>query len=128
MVAKDRQCRGEMFERAKLTEKDVMAIRASTETHAVLAQRYGISQATVGEIRNRQIWAHVPGGHDYDGRLNQGLRGEKNASAKLTAAAVPAIRSKIAAGARLVDIAREYGVTPGLIGAIKAGRIWRHVK
>jgi hypothetical protein len=126
MVRKERQARGEDFDR-KLTEQDVREIRASTDTHEALAARYGVNQATIGEIRNRQIWKHVGGGEDYDGRLRQGLPGEKNASAKLRADDVLAIRAQLATGARLVDLGREYGVSAELIGAIKARRIWRHL-
>jgi hypothetical protein len=43
----------------KLGEREVLAIRASTEHPRVLAQRYGVSQAHVRGIRIRRTWKHV---------------------------------------------------------------------
>lgn len=45
--------------RAKLTEDDVRAIRASRETNVVLAARYVVFDTLVGRIRRRQAWCHV---------------------------------------------------------------------
>lgn len=46
---------------AKVSEADVIAIRLSTESGVVLADRYGLSPATVSDIRKRKIWRHVGG-------------------------------------------------------------------
>ena len=44
----------------KLTEQDVRAIRADTEsTLKVLAERFGVKSQTVWDIRNGQSWSHV---------------------------------------------------------------------
>lgn len=51
--------RGESSPTSKLTEADVRAIRASTETHAVLAVHYGVNRRTIGGIRRRTSWRHV---------------------------------------------------------------------
>ena len=42
---------------AKLTAADVRAIRASYETQAVIAARYGLSQSYVSQIRRKVWWA-----------------------------------------------------------------------
>ena len=44
---------------AKLTEDDVRAIRASNEKQRVLAERYGIAQSGISQIRSRKTWEHV---------------------------------------------------------------------
>lgn len=44
---------------SSLTEDDIRAIRASTETGMIVAKRYGISQGTVSLIRSRETWRHV---------------------------------------------------------------------
>lgn len=45
---------------SKLTADDVRAIRASQEPVHVLAERYGISEPHVYNIRNRRKWADLP--------------------------------------------------------------------
>jgi hypothetical protein len=50
---------GEAHSRARLTETDVRAIRASTETGRTLAAKYGMGHATISDIRLRKIWKHV---------------------------------------------------------------------
>jgi DNA invertase Pin-like site-specific DNA recombinase len=65
-VAKGRQrgggggLRGEKHGQAKLTERDVIAIRASVgATLQEIADLYGISNQQVSRIRARKKWAHV---------------------------------------------------------------------
>ncbi len=43
---------------------------------------------------------------------------------KLTAEQVDAIRARIAAGQRQVDVAGEFGVHPSTVGNIASGRTW----
>jgi len=45
--------------RAKLTEADIRAIRASDESGPVLAQRYGVANAHIWAIRRRVFWKHI---------------------------------------------------------------------
>jgi hypothetical protein len=61
-VAKGRWVRrkGEHHRDAKLTEADVLAIRASRERQVDLADKYGICQSVVSAIKLRKIWKHVP--------------------------------------------------------------------
>lgn len=51
--------RGERHNMAKLCREDVLLIRASGESGRVLAERFGVSQATVSVIRSGRRWAHV---------------------------------------------------------------------
>lgn len=44
---------------AKLTDDKVREIRASTEPARVLAQRYGVCQQLVSDVRRRKMWKHV---------------------------------------------------------------------
>lgn len=65
MVAKGRARQGPVVGAqnpgAKLGEGDVLAIRASTDPHADVAVRLGVSPALVAAIRKRRLWAHLPG-------------------------------------------------------------------
>lgn len=60
-LSKDASClpRGANHHNARLTEDDIRQIRASGETLAVLADRYGVSQATLSAIRRLKTWRHV---------------------------------------------------------------------
>jgi hypothetical protein len=51
--------RGELDGNAKLTEADVLAIRASSDSGPVLARRFGVSRTTISEIRLRKTWQHI---------------------------------------------------------------------
>jgi hypothetical protein len=51
---------GEKHSRAKLTETQVLAIRASeNKFHRELAVEYGVTKTTITNIINRKIWKHL---------------------------------------------------------------------
>ena len=45
---------------AKLTEAEVLAVRASTDTPTLAAQEYGVCPSLICQIRKRKIWKHLP--------------------------------------------------------------------
>ena len=50
---------GETNPQSKLTVADVVTIRNGSETQRIVAQKYGINQSVVSEIRSGKAWAHV---------------------------------------------------------------------
>jgi hypothetical protein len=50
---------GSLNPRAKLTEDEARAIRASNRKGVELAETYGVSQATVSLIRSGKHWRHI---------------------------------------------------------------------
>lgn len=56
---RDYDRRGAGNSRAKLTEQQVLEIRASNEPAKTLAKRYGVSAQLVSTIKLRQTWAHL---------------------------------------------------------------------
>ena len=59
-VSRDRQARGQHAGRAKLTEKDVLDIRAiSGMTQQAIADRYGVTIMAINFIINRKNWNHI---------------------------------------------------------------------
>jgi hypothetical protein len=52
--------RGAKVSNSKLQEADVLAIRASSDTHKALAARFGIARSLVSTIRSGKAWAHIP--------------------------------------------------------------------
>lgn len=50
---------GEKHHLAKLTEKDVLAIRADTRMHTKIAKDYGVVSQTIDGIKSRKAWKHI---------------------------------------------------------------------
>jgi hypothetical protein len=59
MVAKGRTLIGERQPMAKLTEAQVLAIRASGDTQTALAARYNVTQVNISCIKTRKSWKHI---------------------------------------------------------------------
>lgn len=59
MRAKGRHARGVRNGQAKLTDADVVAIRSSSDTQRVLAERYGVAQSQICRVRTGRRWCHV---------------------------------------------------------------------
>lgn len=51
--------RGERNPCAKLTEADVLAIRASAEPNTAIVARYGLNASHVSDIRRGAVWKHL---------------------------------------------------------------------
>lgn len=115
MVSKGRHRVGERAPNAKLTEADVLAIRADTRGLEAIAAAYGVSGPTVSEIKKRRTWKHLdpasPGSQDHG-------------NARLTPAQVRAIRADPRVQ-RL--IAAEHGISASVVSEIKARKAWKHV-
>ena len=63
MVIKNRHLmnrrRGEKHSQSKVTEQQVLEIRASNEKLKVLAERYGVTFGLIGHIKARRAWKHI---------------------------------------------------------------------
>lgn len=59
MVRRGRQSRGSDVACAKLTENDVLDIRASSGTDTALSKLYGVSNVALGNARKRKTWRHI---------------------------------------------------------------------
>ena len=57
--SKSRQDRGESHGMAKLTSAAVLKIRSSDAPGAELARRYGVTHATICDIRAKRSWSHI---------------------------------------------------------------------
>lgn len=104
---------------AKLTPADVAAIAErirSGERYKAIAADYGVHHATVQRIAKGRTWG---------GAIEPVDRRRMGQSHKIPRVDVPVIRQRLANGEQCTVIAREYGVTPPAIGAIKHGRTGR---
>jgi hypothetical protein len=51
--------KGEGIGNSKLTEREVLAIRASDMSGVGLARLYGVTNANITAVRNRKTWRHI---------------------------------------------------------------------
>lgn len=56
---KGRNTKGETHPMSKLTEEQVLEIRADGRTHEAIGADYGISDKTVSSIKRRTRWKHI---------------------------------------------------------------------
>ena len=56
----EKRPRGEFHARAKLTERDIVAIRSDPRTLVSIATSYKVSFGLINHIKRRKIWKHVP--------------------------------------------------------------------
>ena len=56
---KNRQLKGIQFPQSKLTEAQVLEIRASDKTTRVLAKIYNVGKTTIADIKNNTAWNHL---------------------------------------------------------------------
>jgi DNA-binding transcriptional regulator YiaG len=57
--ARHRTPEGTEHHAAKLTDEVVRAIRQSTDSARVAAERFGVSRGTVKDVRRRRTWRHI---------------------------------------------------------------------
>jgi hypothetical protein len=121
MRAKGRGAVGEANSRAKLTASIVQAILDSDELQRTLADRYGIAQTTVSQIRLGKTWKHVG---DRTHIIRGPRRGNRCPHAKLTEDRVRRIRQSNQSN---VALAKKYGVSPSTINLVRNGYTWATV-
>lgn len=108
-VAKQRHARGAKMAGAKLTDEQVVAIRslaAQGIQQEVIAQRFGITQPTVGNIASGKTWKHVARlEQNHDRHIN------RRAFRQLTDAERTFIQQRLEAGESRHVIAADMGIS-----------------
>ena len=77
--------------------------------------------------RHLSVGTHADNSADMVLR-SRSSRGDRSPSAKLTAADVLKIRSRLSTGEKHREIAKDFGVSDGTIDHISSGRNWGHLK
>lgn len=126
--------RGERQHLAKLTDEKVLQIRrllaAGGQTLQEIGDQFGVEGATVGQIAHRRTWTHVPDEHPgwvYRAEHGKDAKGESNGNSRLTGQKVREIRARLDAGVSQRKIAKEFGISQGLVWKIKVGATWAHI-
>jgi len=117
---------------ARLTADQVAQVRGEwtrgNVTCADLARRFDVGQRTIyGIVRGE---TYKDGSYKPPPNTSRATKkGEKHPGHRLTESQVLEIKQLIAdGGMTLTAIGARFGVTRSHVGAIKAGRFWRHVK
>lgn len=99
---------------AKLTEADVLAMRASPATDAELSKLHRVHKDTIRAARRGATWAHLPGALGP----RQGRR--RGATGHLSDEDIRAIRQS---PKRALELAAQYRLTPQTLSRIKLGQV-----
>jgi hypothetical protein len=113
MFDKNRHPHGSTHGCSKLTEEQIPSIRSDTRTIKEISKEYGVSAASINNVKLRRIWRHVPGGE---------IRTPINHLHKLTKEQVITIRNDTRASA---IIGKEYGVASSVVRRIIRREIWK---
>lgn len=111
---------GEDHGMSRLTEEqviDILSLRNQGLSYSKIANRYGFLSQSIGEICRGETWSHIP-------RPQMTFT---DAVRKLTEPRVIEILSRLKHGERQASLAREFGVDPGTIQSIVAGKSWKHI-
>jgi transposase len=104
------QQKGSNHPRAKLTEGEVLMLIAQAKdgvARTQLAERYGVSVSTVGQIINRKIWLTVSAAPPLKPAKRKKKRRPRKK--KLTEEQVREIRRRREEGALVISLAEEFG-------------------
>ena len=117
MRDKKRHRYGERHQNAKLTEADVLAIRASDETTIILGGgggggKYGVTRHAVGDIKCGRAWTHIGG------------RVKKHLCKKLSDADVVAI---LKSSDTHTVVAEKFGIDLTTVSKIQLGHLRANV-
>lgn len=115
---------------AKLDEEDAIEIRrriAKGETHASIANHFGVSRPTVSLIASGKNWAHLGPAvmSPIDNRVHCGSR---NAAATLDELTVSYIKAHLKEGVALCWLATAFKTTKQVVGRINKSLTWKRVK
>jgi Trp operon repressor len=125
--------RGERQGLAKLTENDVLRIRALLAeglSQREIAEKFRVSDVTVSDIGHRRTWTHLSEeiyGWVYREGHRGDYRGEWNGNARLTTEDVCDIKALLDRGVSQRTIARQFGVSQSIVSKIKRGTAWAHI-
>jgi hypothetical protein len=104
-----------------LTEAQVLEMGSLFATHTIanIARLYGVSVATVSNIRNGNTWKHLSVNLSLDDKT-------KYKGNKLSVADIPIIRQMFADGKTDKEIGERFHVHRGSINGIRSGKNWKN--
>lgn len=119
MRAKGRHVRGDGSPHARLSERDVLEIRAMRQAGAPferIGSKFGVSHQIARDIALGLRWRHVGGPRDHVG---------SHSPVKLSTGAALEMRALHAAGVSTRRLGKRFGVSQQTASKVILGRIWR---
>lgn len=107
--------KGQTHHKAKLTDEQALEIYNSKEKASITAERFGISESTVWDIRKGKGWKHLT-----DGKPNKHRSGHKIDDQQ----AREIFNDRTSTG---VSLAKRYNITPGLVSLIRNKKSHQHI-
>jgi len=139
MIKKGRMLCGENTVLSKLTNEDVKEIfnlRHKGEKYRDICKKFSIKKHTVYEILTHRKWKHAKEwfSEEFLSKIYSMTPDESNQigsgchNAKLNNEKVREIRQKYEKGKKMLELAKEYGVSDGTIYDIVYFRTWKHIE
>ena len=119
--------RGEKSKWSKLRTEDVIKIRNDFRTYKEIAQDYNVTPEAIQAIIANKTWNHLPYPSfekQKEFRSSNHAKGERMNRSKLSKEDIIKIRNDNRSNK---EIAKDYGVTPQAIRAIKIRLVWKHI-
>lgn len=101
--------------KGRLSDEQVIELRASGENAADLAEKLGYNKAAMRRILNGELYKHVPNARPKGGRM-------------FTPDQIREIRAAGEAGDAPTAIAGRFGCSAGMISAVLRGTCYKDVK
>lgn len=122
-------CRGEANPNTTATDAIVIAVRrdyVSGKPLDEICRLHGVTSFALHDYVTGRAWAHILGRDGCPGEdaLAAERQRRTRSNARLNQQIASEIRCKLAAGAKGIDLATEYGVHKATISDIKRGKIW----
>lgn len=122
MARKRRSSWGERNGQVKLSEDQVIAIRADSRSHNRIAEEYGIHRVLVLLIKRGKRWSYIDSDIILKGR---GRKGTENSRAKLTEEQVRKIREDKRSS---IKACSDYGISSSVFRKVRSGTSYGDVK
>jgi hypothetical protein len=128
LTLKEKVCKIDIGNNSSLSVSEILEISELLKTgikQDKIAQKYNLSSvSTISAIKTGRYWGNITN-IKY---INSGaLKGVDCHTSKLTEDNVKEIRFLIKARTRIVDIAKKFNISKGVIYNIKNNNIWKHV-
>ena len=110
---------GSLHPMSKLKDDDVISICNSDERGCDLAEKYGVNQSIISDIRKRRIWRHLTDDIEIT-EIKRWRKCEKMSHEKAREA-----REMHKAGVSIKSISEKFGVSMSTMGSLINGKTWK---
>lgn len=125
---KGRQSKGSDVYNSKLSQDQIDAIRADSRSSRIVGRELGVSHRTIQLVRRGESWAHVESEVEKPTSYGKPPQGETHPHAKINPAIVRSIRRLFETVGSVTTVARELGLSRGIVDRVVHRTAWAHVQ